>query len=425
MTTEEATSKFNINVLRDVFVGGDEKFHNLIRKLIKSFSFLHARDIRELSQARFEMHFVLVGVDATTTRGLQACAQLFDMVESSLAQKIVYVAAPDALGQEQLLFFQEIGVRYVASGYNRNEDVKEHLKRICLETHQTGSLEAFAGDVERAHKASDLVGLRKVIGKMEDLAVKSEEALRLLAIACMHANVQKKAETYLRRMLQSNPQNLWAANMLGKSFLRAGRIAEGVEILQRLSSYHVLNGERLLALGDAYVDAGYTQEAEDQYQKGAGIAQSGDTRFQHGLAKVKLAQKDFQSALGLIASKVFSSDLISFLNLRAIIAIRADKFDESVDYYQCALSGCGDDRETQAKLLFNMGLAYVRGNDLTKAQKCFADSLALGGAKFPRAKAPLDIVKQLIKVRAARGAGAPRDPKDLKELIEVEWETLY
>jgi len=263
--------------------------------------------------------------------------------------------------------------------------------------------------------------MKRVIEKLGALPVQSEEILRLTAIACMYANEIKPAENHLKRLLQQNPQNLWAANSLGRLYLRSGRIQDGIDVLQRLSSFHDLNAERLLDLGDAYVRGNMPREAEQQFEKGIALTKGNDGRFDEGMAKVKLADQDITGAMKLLGDRDLSENVVSFLNMRAIMAIRSDRFDEGMQYYQVAVNGTNSDKELRAKLKFNMGLAYARAGDLAKAEGLFFESLQLGGARFQRARGPLDTIKNIIN---AKGKAKPTK-KDIELISDVEWETLY
>ena len=102
------------------------------------------------------------------------------------------------------------------------------------------------------------------------------------------------------------------------------------------------------------------------------------------------------------------------------MAIRAGQFDEGVRYYDYALAGCTEQKALQARIKFNLGLAYARIDDLDKAHAALVESQNLGGHEFQRARGPLEIITKLRK------KGHPVTSAEVKLLAEnVEWETLY
>jgi hypothetical protein len=204
-----------------------------MRKLLKSYEFLNLRDGAEMAGEREELHFVLCCVDATRADDVQRVAARLNEVTSPFARALVYVTAPDLLGREPMLLFQELGARWIAKGPMRNEELKERLKRACLETHQMGSLEAYEADIDKALHQRDKEGLRRSIERLKELPSAGEDVLRLMAMAHMGLGDTKRGEIYLKKLLQANPQNLWAANTLGRHYLRTGMVAEGIEVLER------------------------------------------------------------------------------------------------------------------------------------------------------------------------------------------------
>ena len=420
---EAIANKYSINTNRDLFIFGDEHYFSLLSAQTKGYYFLNIRAGQDYSGFRKEMHFVVAVVDFTNTARVQKIARKFAEFTSPVVHKLLYAAAPNVLSQEHLLFAREIGCRFVFSGATKNDDFKEYLKRTCLESSQTGSLAELEEEWVKAKSAGNKVLMLKVIDKIKNLPRESEESVRLLATAFIDLHDFKKAETYLRKLLTINPQNLWAANTLAKQYLRSGRAALGIEIMQKLSQFHDINSDRQLTLGRALLIAGDDKAAQAQFEKGAAATGGQDARFGDGLAMVKVVQGDVKGASSFLDSKNLSNEVMSFLNLKAIMASKQNRFADSLRYYDFALAGTGDNSEVQAKLKFNMGLSYVRMNELVKAQSFFQESLKLGGKKFQRAKSPLEIVSNIIAKKSTLTDTTRREI--LGGGDEEEWESVF
>jgi len=179
-----------------------------------------------------------------------------------------------------------------------------------------------------------------------------------------------------------------------------------------------------LVLGDAQVVAGRVDQAQATLEKTAALVGNDDIRVKEGMAKVKLAQKDLPGALTYLGAKEFSREMVSFLNMRAIMSIRLQKFDEGIEFYSYALHGSGPDNQLKAKLLFNMGLGFVRTGNLERATACLSESCTLGGPKFQRASGPLKKVALVMKNREKNQAVGANDVILSDAEGETEWETL-
>jgi tetratricopeptide (TPR) repeat protein len=417
---EEVASKFNINVVRELLIYGEPQYEQALRKLVKPYHFINARTSRDAVGDRTELHFVVYALDFAASRQVQDLVRVFSEQTGSYVHKIVYAVAPDELSQEILLLLQELGARHVSFGVSKNDDFRDHVKRICVEKHQIGSLDAYELDLELCYRSLDTDGVRQIIAKLKDLPASNEGVLRLVAMASLYTGETRRAEAALKNLLQLNPQNLWAANTLGKLYLRTNRAALGIETLRKLSRFHELNSDRLLTLGNAATLAGQIDVAEDALKKGETLTGGADGRFQEGLAKLKLARHDVKGALQVLAGRGFSEDVISFLNMKAILAMRSGRFDEGMQYYDHALVGCGDDKPLKARIKFNVGLAYARNNNIQQAHAAFLESQTLGGHFFQRAKGPLAVIDKILK------RGSPATAAEMGSIVEgTEWETLY
>lgn len=420
---EEAISKYNINFVREVFFLGNDAEIASLKKLIKPFYFLHARDKDELENVGNAPFFVVVNADFTSPERMQATEQLFQGMRPE-AHLIAYVLAPVNLSREHLLFAQEIGARFVCSGSTKQDDLKEYLKRVCVEAHHTGALGPVQEELFQASIGRNKEAVEQVILKLKAIP-ETEETLRLQTQAYQILADFKRTDVTLKKILRLNPQNLWAANTLGRLYLKNGRALEGVEILRKMSLFHELSSERFLTLGDAQLSLGQTDAAEASFKQGAALAGDDDPRFQDGLAKVQLARNDFAGAISCLSGRPFSDDLIAFLNMRAIMSIKEGHLDEGLRYYQYAIDGtenAPEERanEVKAKLCFNMGLAYARSSDLVKAAECFRKSCEFGGDAFQKARGPLAAVTAIAKTR---GHALIEEPK-VEPFEEAEWETL-
>ena len=394
---------------------GDEK----VQRWLEACTFLTIKTLPLDLSPPDELYFIVCALDFAVVRQVQDLVRVFSSHDGPLSHKIAVALAPEVLPQEILLLLQELGTNHVTFGAQRHESLRQHLQRVWQERHQRGALADVEVQLEQAFACLDMDSVRRLIVKLQQLPA-TEAVLQRMAHASLFVGERRLAEAALKAMLQLNGQNLWAANTLGKLYLRSGRAAVGIETLRKLSSFHDLNADRLLTLGNAATLAGQMDVAEEALNKGHRLVASSYPRFEEGLAKLKLAQHDLKGAMQVLAGRGFSEDIVSFLNMRAILAIRSGRFDEGIRYYDYALTGCAEQKSLQARIKFNIGLAYARHDALDKAYAALVESQKLGGQDFQRAQGPLEIISKLIK------KGGSQAKEDLKSLAEnVEWETLY
>jgi len=409
----ESTSSYNLTINREVVVIGKPESEAMVRRVLSPLPFLLVQDARTLVNRRESLHFIVAALDFTDVRAMQAVARSFSSLTSPLSHLVILASAPLELKREHLLFAVEIGARHTSWGPQREEDLRSHLKRVCKEALESDSTAAFSAEISEAAQRGDRSAMRAICDRLVATGRNSEDVLRLLVCVNGHLGRPQREEFYLKKVLSINPQNLWAANELGKFYLRRRRAGEGIEVLRRLSHFHDLNAERLHELGNAWLHAGRPQEAAKNFTLGSELTGGTDERFRDGLVKAKMAEGDSAGALSILGKPSFSIDVLSFLNMRAIMSIRAGKIEDGLACYKQATDGFKDgDPVVLAKIKFNHGLGFVKAGQPDKAVELFEESALLGGDTFQRAAKPLEIARTIVargksgdKAKTARIAG--------------------
>lgn len=427
MTIDTKKARFNTISIQTVVCIGVDAQTELIRRALQSLNFVQFRTARSLSDIDSSAQFVIVVTDYTNTPAVQALARFMQSMGDFAGTKILYAVNPAELTNEELLFGVELDVKRTFFGPKKDEDLRNYIKQRALEATEAGSLTFVESEVRKAVQKHDSTAISHWVEKLSLMDKTSEDVNRLLAILSDERRDYKRYVFHLKQTLAANPQNLWAANRLGTYYLKNRQVAEGIDILKRMSRFHELNAERMLVLGDAYLNVGRAGEADRFLQRGHMLTGGADTRFAESLAKVDMLKGQPSKALERLGKKYLNTDIISFLNTRAVMAVRNNNFDEGVKLYTQALAGC-DPKESLvlAKVLFNQGLALVRHGDPALAEAAFLRSLELGGSVFNRAVKPLAITRQLIsKQKKAVGGGNSSMASAAVAMDEFEFESVF
>jgi len=339
----DVSTTYSLNVNRDLHVVGSSADFALIKKTLAPLPFIDVRDPKDLFLPRESTYFVVAAMDFQSLKSLQLVSSLFARIENPLAHKIIYVTLPVILTDQQLLYTVEIGARYAAHGPGREDDLRTYVKRVAIEANDRSTLVGIEQEMDQLHRKNDREGLAVLNDRISDIGKhgkEGEELWRLQARISHYLLRPKREEHYLKRILATNPQNLWAANALGRLFIRQHRVSEGIEVLRKMSLFHELNAERNYAIGNACLHANDLSGAKEEFAKGNDLAGGNDVRFKEGLAKVEFAQGNAGAAMNILGDRHLSPDVLSFLNMRAIMAIRSGKFEEGFRHYELAIKGC-------------------------------------------------------------------------------------
>jgi tetratricopeptide (TPR) repeat protein len=384
------------------FVGSAADFDDLTRRM-RVLPYVLVLPVESLTSWPKDIHF-LVAKFGDVSR----IARAFSAADST--QTVKYLLDGEIPKLERMLFANEIGATLLGPDWQR--DLKKQVRKQCEAVAASGGLQELSAMIETAVASHDIVAAQDLIESLKSLP-RGEAVATLLARLYSLVGWRRHEQNAYKEVLRHNPQNLWAANALGRSLIEDGEVYRGIEILERLSRYHTLNSERFLYLGRTYVDAGQGQKAKEALAAAAANGDmSTDVRFQTTMAKVHLLEGDVGQALAQIAGKELSTEFIAFLNIRAILAVRNKRVEEGLQLYQQAERACGERSLVKARVLFNKGLALARSGDLTGAIDSFEQSLKCGGTEFIRASGPLAIVKKV----------AERDGQVKVVMDEEDWE---
>lgn len=395
-TLSNPIPKYGFNQSRRIFIFGDDTFRKHLGNSLSVLQFLIPLSFEEYKNDLVQQHFVVVHCDFESTFDIQNVVLFFERIKSPLAYTIIYSSNDKPVTQSHLLLGIELGAKYIVSGARKEETLRNHIKGVVTDNGDEKIFSTLEEEIERCFFERDNKGFAEVHEQLRQLDKYNEKTLRLMVLFNKRVNRQKKVEFYLKKILQINPQSLWAANMLGKLYLRRGEASKGIELLEKISHFQDLNGERLKTLGNAYLNSGNCQQALKVFKKVENLNPN-DSELKEGVLKAEIINDNSKNrVLEALDDRKLSKDLISFLNTRAIMEIKIGNYDKGFELYKTALKGV-EDNICAAKISFNMGLGYIRLNEIAKAREYFDQSIQFGGDAFKRAEKPLIIAKKILK----------------------------
>ncbi len=165
------------------------------------------------------------------------------------------------------------------------------------------------------------------------------------------------------------------AALLQRRFDAAQAAEQEGDLIRAESEYRQVLGSALEQLGDAYHTLGNLGEAEAAYQGAAEASANTDTALL-GLAVVYLRQGEFQKGVDTVRTLLSQKPMhAQARQLLGKLYFSMNRFDAAALELQEAQRLAPDDSETAVTLAF----AYLRQQQLEKAQKIFAELLQRHG----------------------------------------------
>ena len=204
----------------------------------------------------------------------------------------------------------------------------------------------------------------------------------LMNLAYLYAltNETQKAFTVLTRVLVIEPNNQEGIERLSRLSLSAGRVEEGIRILEGARKRGLLTEPLLVLLGDAYVRQNDISKADDCYNA-ALSTQPEDTDAVLGLAQSAIKTGNADKALEYLKrTRRMVATTPDTLYKFAMVAYGLGLYEESNRTLLSAIKIKPDD----ADYYFALGNTWIKKPDLVEAEDAFrhANQLRPGDAVF-------------------------------------------
>lgn len=369
---------FTTSLNRPAFFIGEEKKREEVSNEIKALSFIHQPPMQNIYTAS-SRPFVIAICDFDQLMSIKTIIRIMKRFSGIDAIKILYVANATPIDLEHLIFSQQIGCQQICYGSERSMQLRAFLKSIAFSKIDQQAFERINRQIIQAIARKEFDRLKKMSTVLVEIAKTEIHGLKLLTKINLSLKEETKAIFYLRQILKIDRQNIWAASSLARIFLESNQIKKGIEILDSETDF-IPTRNRL-------------KEPSD------------------GL-------------LGLLSGEAISSDMLSFLNLRAVMAIRIEALEEGISFYKMAIAGSQAEPSVQSKLYFNLGIACMKISDFASAVSYLEKSLKLGNEEdYIKAKQPLEKAQKALllqKEKIKSPSSTPISPKEIKQAPSTE-----
>jgi tetratricopeptide (TPR) repeat protein len=252
----------------------------------------------------------------------------------------------------------------------REGDALNHLVRIA----QQEKFPTQQRSLERRMLQEILLGNLKKAKEFRATLEKNEaypEARRVYnsALFSFYANDFEKARNDFLKAIQLGGDHLSCVNMLGKCFLRLRNFKDAIACFEKAAALSPKNIERMCAMAESHLGDG-DADAAKLAVKAAESLDADSAAVKHVAARVEVEVGDVRKASKLFANLGSLPTLVADMNNSAVAMVRTKEFQRGISLYEKTLAALPP-KETglRIRVTYNMVLAYVRMNDLEKAEE--------------------------------------------------------
>ncbi len=305
---------------------------------------------------------------------------------------------------------QEYYVNYVSIGEVTTDTIRDQIKGLVKDHKSTAPMRKMLLAVDTCRKAGDHANALEMLEKLHARQPDNERVGLELAEAFIHDEHWTMAEDLLRALMQDKEAAPRVKHLYARCRMKQGDYNTAIASLkgaQLLSPYNV---ERLLEMGNLFLKLDRADEAEAAFSEILSFSPASKPAT-FGKSASKLLMGDVNEALQILNGVANPRELSAIFNTSAILAIKSQRYEAAFALYQKALQLLAKKPKLVSRILYNMGIGFVKWGKNDKGLKCFEKAVELDPT-FPDA---LFNVKVLKTAPASGPAPALKDTSDLAD----------
>ncbi len=287
----------------------------------------------------------------------------------------------------------EYKVAKIAVGEINSDTINEQVTSLV------SSMTHIEGYAETMHRVKELLDQSNIYGAMSHLEASHEAAdsmelygVELAELYFQNAK-QDAAEHLLKDMMNEFPSNARVRHIYARCKLHSKDYEGAIASLKGAQLISPANVQRLLEMGGAYLEIDRPDQANTVFEEILRLAPE-LKQAKKGQAKSQLLAGEINEGLNLIRSSLNPREIAAVFNTAAIIAIRNGKYAEGLSLYKVAAKTLEGDEKLAAKIVYNMGIGFVKWGKMNQSAACFEKAFSLNSS-FANARHNADIVRGL------------------------------
>lgn len=180
-------------------------------------------------------------------------------------------------------------------------------------------------------------------------------------------NYAKAKQSILEAVRIGKKETLQTTNFLGRCLLQLGDYSAALHSFHKAQAFSANNIERICHMAQANVMLGDLEEADENIAQAEKL-DSKNQNVEVAKAARMAAKNGLSFAYEVISGLNDGGALIAFLNNHAVAKTRSGSYKQGIELYQSVLSLLpANEAKHIARISYNLGLAFVRSNDLKGA----------------------------------------------------------
>ncbi|WP_141732541.1 tetratricopeptide repeat protein [Oligoflexus tunisiensis] len=268
---------------------------------------------------------------------------------------------------------REFFIQYVAIGEVNMDTIRSQIKGLVKDFQHVSPVRKMLLAVESALQSNHVPQATEMLERLHEKQPENQRVAVELAECYILQNDWGRAETLLKRFINTEECYARIKHLYARCRMKNGDHNGAIASLKGAQLISPYNVERLIELGNIFLKIDKPEEAEAAFEEVLDFA-PGSKEAKVGKSTSKMLMGEVNEALSLLNEFASPRELSAVFNTAAILAIRQKRYDAGFELYQKALQLLAKKPKLVSRILYNMGIGYVKSGKLDKGLKCFEKS---------------------------------------------------
>lgn len=289
------------------------------------------------------------------------------------------------LTEDDQIILKEIGIEKIIKKPLEKQELISTIIGILRQERIPTDVEMIELKIKQlleAKKYEDAVKLKDQF--MSNQSVPEYRRKKILADFSYYEGNFQLARDLAIEVIKNQSDSIALLNFIGKCLMKLGDLESSLACFKKAQEMSPQNIERLCNIAVVSQETGNNQQSHDAMEK----AKSLDSKNQDVVktdASLKISSGKTQDAQNIMKDMESLTEIISFMNNKAIALAKNGMVEESIDTYKQTLHSIPENKSKyKAAVSYNLALAYIRSSQLQPALDLLAEAFKIGSKPLQR-----------------------------------------
>lgn len=300
-------------------------------------------------------------------------------------------------GQDKPLVYEMGVAKVIEKQYDKSAFISELISTFQQER-LPSNMETLERKIRLALQANKVQEAKTLSVKYYgDDSIPPQRKSKIKAEMAYHEENYAEAKEHATTALQSTTDSIMLLNLLGKIMLKTNDHIAALKCFEKVQELSPMNLARLCQIAEVQSELGESADARASIENAEAQDEDSET-VKSSSAKVEMNLGDSQAAKAIMAKMESLSDVISYMNNKAVTHAKMGDISESVELYNRTFDSIPDDKaDIKGIVKYNLGLAMIRQHEYPEALKAMNESIKVGESRvFSKAKNFKKLIEKAI-----------------------------